>query len=151
MWRMLDVFRRLIGEFDSARPDAVAPPLAVAALLAEASHRDGSASAAEAVTVEQMLAALFDLEAQAAAALRVEGERIAASASDLVRFTRVVKSGLTEPERVSVLEALWAVVLQDGRRDPREDALMRQVVPLLGLSDRDSALARRRLLGSSGT
>jgi uncharacterized tellurite resistance protein B-like protein len=148
---MLDVFRRLIGEFDDARADAVRPALAVAALLAEASHRDGEASAAESVTVERMLVALFDLDPQAAAALRVEGARTVADAPDLVRFTRVVKTGLTEAERVSVLEALWAVVLQDGRRDPREDALMRQVVPLLGLSDRDSALARRRILGSSGS
>ena len=147
MWRMLDVFRRLLAEIDSVRPDAPSPALAVAALLAEASHRDGAASVIESATVERMLAALFDLDAEGAAALRRTGEAAAISAPDLVRFTREVKTSMSEADRVSVLEALWAVVLADGRRDPREDALMRQLVPLLGLTDRDSALARRRVLG----
>ena len=34
--------------------------------------------------------------------------------------------------------------LADGRRDPGEDAFLRQLAPLLGVEDRDSALARRR-------
>ena len=43
------------------------------------------------------------------------------------------------------VEALWDVVLADGRRDDDEDALMRQIAPLLGVNDRDSNMARRRV------
>ncbi len=47
-------------------------------------------------------------------------------------------------DRSAVIEAIWAVALADGRRDPHEDAFLRQIGPLLGVADQDSALARRR-------
>jgi uncharacterized tellurite resistance protein B-like protein len=93
-----------------------------------------------------MLSALFDLAAPAAVALRSDGEAAQGAAPDLVRFTRVVKTAMAEPERVAVIEALWAVVLADEVRHPREDALMRRLAPLLAVSDRDSAWARQRVL-----
>ena len=42
------------------------------------------------------------------------------------------------------MRALWQVVLADGARDAEEDALMRLLASLLGVNDRDSALARQR-------
>jgi uncharacterized tellurite resistance protein B-like protein len=44
-----------------------------------------------------------------------------------------------------VIEALWQVVLADGVREAEEDALLRLVSKLLGVNDRDSALARQRV------
>ncbi len=42
------------------------------------------------------------------------------------------------------MRALWQVVLADGERDHEEDALMRLLASLLGVNDRDSAIARQR-------
>ena len=47
--------------------------------------------------------------------------------------------------RLGVIEALWQVVLADGTRDEAEDALLRMVAPMLGISDVDSAMARQRV------
>ena len=47
-------------------------------------------------------------------------------------------------DREHIVEALWEIVLADGERDHHEDALMRMVAPMLGVNDRDSALARQR-------
>ena len=44
-----------------------------------------------------------------------------------------------------VVEAMWRVALADGVRDDHEDALLRLVANLLGINDRDSALARQRV------
>ena len=44
-----------------------------------------------------------------------------------------------------MIEALWKVALADGERDQHEDALIRLAANLLGVNDRDSALARRRV------
>jgi uncharacterized tellurite resistance protein B-like protein len=44
------------------------------------------------------------------------------------------------------VEALWQVALADGNRDAEEDALLRLVVSLLGVTDVDSASARRRVM-----
>ena len=47
--------------------------------------------------------------------------------------------------RLAVIEALWKIALADGERDAEEDALIRLVASLLGITDVDSAKARQRL------
>ena len=51
--------------------------------------------------------------------------------------------GLTPATR-AVVEAAWSVVLVDGERANEEDALLRLIASLLGVNDRDSALARQK-------
>ena len=48
-------------------------------------------------------------------------------------------------DRLGVIEALWQVVLADGTRAYEEDALLRLVANLLGVTDTDSAMARQRV------
>ena len=48
-------------------------------------------------------------------------------------------------DRVSVIEALWQIALSDGERYAEEDALLRLVANLLGVSDVESAAARKRV------
>jgi uncharacterized tellurite resistance protein B-like protein len=62
-----------------------------------------------------------------------------------VRFTSAIKDAVPYEDRIGVIEALWEVVLADGVRDEHEDALLRLVSKLLGINDRDSALARQRV------
>ncbi len=72
-----------------------------------------------------------------------EAEALEAEAPDTVRFTRAIKNAVPYEHRRGVVEALWDVVLADGARAQEEDALVRMVSNLLGVSDRDSALARQ--------
>jgi uncharacterized tellurite resistance protein B-like protein len=51
-------------------------------------------------------------------------------------------------DRVGVIEALWQIALADGERDAEEDALLRLVTNLLGVSDVESAAARKRVSGT---
>ena len=46
---------------------------------------------------------------------------------------------------MGIMEALWSLALADDGRDAREDALIRLVANLLGISDVDSAIARQRV------
>ena len=71
-------------------------------------------------------------------------EALEAEAPDTVRFTRAIKEEVPYEERFNVVRALWQVVLADGARDAEEDALMRLLASLLGVNDRDSALARQQ-------
>jgi uncharacterized tellurite resistance protein B-like protein len=133
-----------------AQPGPVALPaeearLALAALLVRAARADGSYERAEAARIDRVLMGRFGLDAAAAAALRAEAEAVEAEAPDTVRFTRVLKDAVPLEDRIGLIEAMWAVVLADGTRDPGEDRLMRLVAPLLGISDRDSGLARQRM------
>ena len=66
-----------------------------------------------------------------------------AEAPDTVRFTRAIKDAVPYEDRLSVIKAMWEVVLADGERAKEEDALLRMVTSFLGISDRDSNLARQ--------
>jgi uncharacterized tellurite resistance protein B-like protein len=132
----------------AAGDDSRMPPdderLALAALMVRAARADGEFETTERGAILDALAARHGLDGPAAEALLTEAEEAEAQAPDTVRFTRLIKKAVPYEERAGVIEALWRVALADGRRDAREDALLRQLAPLLGVSDQDSARARQR-------
>ena len=75
-----------------------------------------------------------------------EAKLIEEQAPDTVRFTKSIKEAIAFEDRTALVEDLWVIVLSDNYRDANEDALIRTVVSLLGVSDKDSALARQRAL-----
>jgi uncharacterized tellurite resistance protein B-like protein len=46
---------------------------------------------------------------------------------------------------MALIEGLWSVALADASRDADEDAVIRLIASLLGIGDRDSAIARQRV------
>ncbi len=119
--------------------------LALGALLVRIAKSDGIYDAAEIARIDRILARRYDLNPVEAAQLRADCERIEHDAPDTVRFTKAIKETVPYEDREAVLEALWDVVLADGERDDHEDALLRMVAPMLGVTDQDSALARQRV------
>ena len=138
----------LIARFRTPEETAPLPAederLALAALMVRAARADGDYDAGEREEIAAALAERHGLDADAAEALMREAEAAEAEAPDTVRFTRLIKAAVPHEARMGVMEAIWRVVLADGRRDAAEDALLRQLAPLLGLADRESAFARRR-------
>ena len=118
---------------------------ALTALLVRLARSDNHYAAAEIIHIDRIIKARFGLDDAAALELRTEAETLEAEAPDTVRFTRAIKDAVAYDERIGVIEALWQVALADGARDQDEDALVRLVANLLGVSDRDSALARQRI------
>lgn len=119
--------------------------LALAALLVRLARSDGDYADEEIARIDKVLAKRHDLTPFEASKLRTEAEELEAQAPDTVRFTRAIKDGVDYEDRQGVIEALWDVVLADGVRDEEENSLMRLAANLLGVSDRDSALARQRV------
>ncbi len=146
---MLDALRSLFRADTGPRAEVPAE-VAVAALLVDAARADGVYHPAERRAVGTLLQAMFGLDAAGADALRVRGEASQAEAADIVRFTRVIKAAMDEPQRIRLMEALWEVVLADHERAPDEDALLRKLAPLIAVDDRDSAAARQRVLARVG-
>ena len=126
-----------------AAPDA---RLALAALLVRVARSDGHISSDEIGHIDRILMQRHGLDATGAAYLRTEAAALEAEAPDTVRFTRALKSAVPLEDRTALVEALWAVALADGRRDDEEDRMLRLVTNLLGLTDVESALARRKAL-----
>ena len=141
---VLDFLRRLTAPGPVALPQAEAR-LALAALLVRIARADGTYDPQARARIDRIVAGRFGLDAADAAALRAEAEAVEAEAPDTVRFTRILKDAVALEERIGLIEAMWSVVLADGARDSGEDRLMRLVAPLLGITDVESGLARRRM------
>ncbi|WP_071674736.1 tellurite resistance TerB family protein [Nioella nitratireducens] len=139
-----DLIKRLTAPAPAQLPDYDAR-LALAALLVRIARSDGSYDDEEIRRIDRILAERHSLSPFEATKLRGEAEVLESEAPDTVRFTRAIKDAVPYEDREGVIEALWSVVLADGERDHEEDALLRLAANLLGVNDRDSALARQRV------
>ncbi len=137
-----DLIRRLTTPEPERLPDPDAR-LALTALLVRVARSDGDYATSEVDRIDRILAHRYGLSPFESAHLRTSAEKLEAEAPDTVRFTRAIKDAVPYEDRTAVIEALWAVVLADGVRDDDEDSLIRLVANLLGINDRDSALARQ--------
>lgn len=144
MLMFADFLKRLIDPAPAQLPDADAR-LALMALLVRVARSDGHFDGDEKARILSIARDRYGLGAAGAAELLAQAEQLELEAPDTVRFTRAIKDAVAHDDRAGVIEALWAVVLADGTRDDAEDALLRLVANLLGINDRDSALARQRV------
>jgi len=146
------MFGKLLDALLAPQPTRLAPTdarLALTALMVRIARTDGHYAPAEVAAIDRVTRARYGLGEAEARALRAEAEALEAQAPDTVRFTRAIKDVVDYDDRIAVIEALWTVVLADGVRDDYENALMRLLAPLLGISDQDSARARQKVSGGS--
>lgn len=139
-----DLLKRLIQPEPAPIVDGDAR-LALTALLVRVARSDNDYSSDEKHLIDQITQDRYELSLADAQALRVEAEAMEAAAPDTVRFTRAIKDSVAYDDRLAVIKALWKVVLADGERAKEEDALLRLVTNLLGVSDPDSARARQQV------
>ncbi|MDK3073126.1 TerB family tellurite resistance protein [Sedimentitalea sp. JM2-8] len=142
-----DFLRRLTEPQPAPLPDHDAR-LALTALLVRIARSDNNYAPAEIARIDRIVSDRYGLSPFEAADLRGKAETLETEAPDTVRFTRAIKDAVPYDDRVSVVESLWTVVLADGTRAEEENAMLRLVANLLGVSDVDSALARQRAAGA---
>ena len=142
------MFANILKTLMGPEPEDLGPSdarVAIAALLVRVARSDSDYATTEIVKIDRALAARYGLELSEVQKLRAEGEALEKEAPDTVRFTRAIKDAVPYVDRVSVIEALWQIALSDGERYAEEDALLRLVANLLGVSDVESAAARKRV------
>ena len=142
------MFRDLLRRMTAPEPETLSDDdsrLALAALLVRIARADGNYDDSEKSRINKVLAKRFDLTPFEVADIRRNAETLESEAPDTVRFTRAIKEAVPHENREQIIESLWEIALVDGARDHEEDAFMRLVAPMLGISDRDSALARQRV------
>lgn len=149
------MFRNLLSRLFTDSPDGSSlnghdAEVAVAALLVRLARADDRYGGAERQRIDQILARRHGLSSAEAVERRAAAEMIEAEAPDTVRFTRSIKDRIGLADRQDIIAAMWEVAYADGRRSPEEESLVRLVSGLLGISDRDSGLARQRALDAIG-
>ncbi|MGI9348337.1 MAG: TerB family tellurite resistance protein [Amylibacter sp.] len=117
--------------------------IAMAALLVRIARSDEVYDENEKDLINKMLQSRYKLIDNQSEDIRKQAEELEAKAPDTVRFTRLIKDTVPFEDRKSVVKDLWSVVLSDGKRDAEENNSMRLIANLLGVNDKDSALARQ--------
>jgi len=120
------------------------PPVAMAVLQIRLALSDGDFASEEAEIMGAELSQLFDISKVDAHLALETAKPLAVAPGDHVRFTKVLKDTVDYELRGRLVESLWKIALADGHRDFEEDGFMRLIANLLGVNDRDSALARQR-------
>tara|TARA_B100001059_G_C17679805_1_gene499096 strand:+ start:43 stop:495 length:453 start_codon:yes stop_codon:yes gene_type:complete len=140
---LIDLFSKPDSRVDLKPKDAQA---ALASILVRIARADDHYAAEEQQMITNVLKTRYLLSDADAQKLKEEAEILEERAPDTVRFTKIVKNTVLYEDRRGVVEALWRVALADGSRDHEEDGFIRLVVNLLGVNDRDSGLARQKVI-----
>ncbi len=145
MGQMFGEFLKRLTQADPAPLPDTDARLALCALLVRIAKTDDDYAGSEIAQIERIISTRYGVTPSEAKTLRNEAEILEAEAPDTVRFTRAIKDAVPHEDREGIIEALWEIVLADGVRDHEEDALLRLVADLLGINDRNSNIARRRV------
>ena len=136
------MFGRLLTSLLGPEPGRLPEPdaqLALAALLVRVARADEDYTDPERTRIDRVLANRYGLSPFEAAKLRAEAEALEAEAPDTVRFTRALKDAVPHEDRISLMQAMWAVALSDDDRDPLADSVelaRRSVLAALGATRR---------------
>jgi len=141
--RLLQIFAPPADRDVSSPVDRI--PLAAAVLLLEVAHADGDFHAAEEELIGTLLKEHFSVSDELLHELLELAETARHDSSDLHQFTRDINKAFTQPEKEQIIEAVWGLVYADGRLDHFEEALMRQLGSLIGLSHRQLIDAKLRV------
>lgn len=146
-----NLLSRLFADDLDPRPLATQDAeIAVAALLVRVARSDNRYHDSEKQRIDQVLSARNGISLREAAERRGAAEMIEAEAPDTVRFTRHIKERVALDDRLGIISALWEVTYADDSRSADEETLVRLISGLLGITDRDSALARQQVLDNLG-
>jgi len=145
------MFEAFLAKLTAPKPEPLQDDgarLALSALLVRLARSDGDYAASEKARIRSILGTRYGLNDAGVATLLDQAETLETEAPDTVRFTRAIKDSVAYEDRLGVIEALWTVAMADGERDDEETALMRMVANFLGISDRDSNIARQKAMNS---
>ncbi len=128
------IFSLLAPAETTPNPDRI--PLAAAVLLLEIAHADGDFSADEEKLIQELLQQRFTLDTEMCKELLQLAEDAKKHSSDLHQFTSLVTRNFSQPEKEEIIESFWHLAFADGRLDAHEEAMLRQLGSLIGLSHR---------------
>ena len=125
--------------------------LALTAIFIRIAKLDGSFDINEREKIKELVKNRFELNEEKTENVLNMAARLEGQSNDNVQFIKVKKESISYEERFNLLKDSWILVMADGKRTYEEDGFMRLFCNLLGLSDKDSALARQFILKEQKT
>ena len=136
---------RILHAFAAPKPQPLPEPdekLALGALMVRVAKSDHTYKFSEISQIDRLLARLNGLKPIEAAKMRATCEKLDKAAPTTEEFAHLIRETVSFEARIDALEALWEVVLADGKRREEELLVVDEVREALGLSEADSDKAR---------
>ncbi|MFC4667076.1 TerB family tellurite resistance protein [Seohaeicola nanhaiensis] len=140
--------KKFLQSFRPQEPAQLPDPdaeLALGALMVRIAKSDREYQFEEIKLIDRILARIYGHNAIEAAKVRATCEKLHAAAPETDTFAKLIRETTGEGERLAALEALWEVVLADGRADESEVRIVDDARKAIGLSEADSDEARARI------
>lgn len=134
---MLRTLKEFFDTVTASTPDPAsalpAQQLAVAVLLVEVMRAEPDAGPAEREAVRHALRQQFALNDAALAPLleQAQAQAQAQALYDYHRFTSVLNEQWTQPQKIALVEAMWAVAYADRQVDAHENHAISKIAGLL--------------------
>ena len=118
----------------------------VACIFIRVGKLDNHLAAIEKEKIKALLIKRFDLDRDILNSILTKAEEIEVSINDNVQLTKKIKQHINFEERFDLLKDIWEIILADKIKTEEEESYMRLLCNLIGLSDKDNALARKDVL-----
>ncbi|MDO6726460.1 MAG: TerB family tellurite resistance protein [Cognatishimia sp.] len=112
--------------------------LALGALLVRVAKSDREYHVTEISEIDSILSKSFEINAVEAAKMRATCEKLEAQAPGTPDFGLIIREHVDYAHRLEMVNAMWKVILADGRDTPEEDAALHEIERVMGIDPKDS-------------
>ena len=141
---LINLFTKPLDEIKPSTDDAGI--LALTAIFIRIAKLDGNFDNSEREKIKELIKNRFELDEEKTESVLDTAAKLEGQSNDNIQFTKIIKERIAYEERFNLLKDSWLLVMADGKRTYEEDGFMRLFSSLLGLSDKDNALARQFIL-----
>ncbi len=138
----MSLLRKLAAAFTTPEEKTIDRQLAMAVLLLETARADFERDDSELAEIRGQLQQRLGIDAAEVQTLLGRAQDSAAAAVSLHDYVRTLNRELDGDAKRELLRDLWRVALADGRLEPREEGLIRQLAELLFVPHADFVRTR---------
>lgn len=123
--------------------------LATAALMIEMMLDDGEVHEKEEKVLKEKLQKTFELENNETTELFELAHEEVKQAVDYHQFTSLIAKNFSQPQKIRVIENLWAVAYADDELDQYEEVMVRRIADLIYVTHSEFMQAKHRVIKDS--
>ena len=120
--------------------------LSITAIFIRIAKLDGVFDKEELQEIRKFLNKRYDLLEQDIDYIISKAINLENDLNDNIQLTKKIKDTIAFEDRFELLQDAWRLIIADGNRSYQEDSFMRLFCSLLGLSDKDNAIARKNIV-----
>lgn len=140
-----NIFNNIFRDGDDSVNEEHDNKIATSVLFLELAYADFQVTVEEEKNIYTNLQKFFDLPASEVEEIIMIAKEKRDKSNDIWIFTNQVKQNFSRERKIKIVELLWRLVYSDGHMDIYEEALMRKISNLLGLTHGEMIQAKNKV------